>query len=171
MDGGLTYNDPVELALDECDRLADLSGNPRHVDFVLSLGTGKEDPCNAPIGYTLQDAIPAGTKMPWLKLMFITIQNQIKFNLRTDDKWHDTRKRQGAELRSRMIRISPELGYKTPAMDKVDMFYEMQSTIQSSCRNGDLRDQVVEVACRLVSHMFYFQKMRDALSQQEVITH
>jgi hypothetical protein len=167
LDGGLTYNNPVKLALDECDRLADLSGNPCHIDLVLSLGTGKEDPRNLSTGSVLQDAIPADKKMPWLKIMFTTIQNQIRLNLRTDDRWQDARQEQGVELRSRMLRINPELGYKPPRMDDVSRVSKMEATIQSSCRNGGLRDQVLEVACRLVAHMFYFQKTRDALGDKK----
>jgi hypothetical protein len=153
--------------LDECDRLAELSGNPCHIDLVLSLGTGKEDPRNLPMGSILQDVIPAGRKTSWLKLMFTTIQNQIRLNLGTDNRWQDTRKRQGAELRSRMLRINPELGYKPPSMDNIGMVHKMQATLETGCRNGELRDQVVDVACRLVAHMFYFQKTRDALGDKK----
>jgi hypothetical protein len=161
LDGGLTHNNPVEVALEECKIFNEQSGGKPLIDLMLSLGTGREREERDSPALPRELALAEKAK-PWLKLMYTTIQNQVRLNLRTDWRWSQTKLQQTPDIQSRMHRINPDLGYQPPTMDDVAQVEKMYNIVKGDSTKGALRDQILEVACNLVSHMFFFQKTKEA---------
>ncbi|OQV08405.1 hypothetical protein CLAIMM_12685 [Cladophialophora immunda] len=157
LDGCLFHNNPVEIALEEWKLLAEHCGDKPLIDSMLSLGTGRvRDDCIP------QEEDGAQKDESFLKFLYNTVENQVKLSLGTDTRWDQTKSQQTVGLRPRMHRINPDLGFAPPKMDDVARVDEMYNAVKRHSTQGPMRDQIFEVACILVAHMFFFQKTKDA---------
>lgn len=151
------HNNPVEIALEEARRLAEVSQQARDPDLVLSIGTGLSKALDSS---PMSAVPPMPSRLPrtgWLKNLFTMVNYQIKLNIDTEKRWN-TVKSQNAELGGRMLRINPDLGSEPPSMDDIKQLEPLRQSVQGWLSYDNQKTLVTRTACILVASCFYFER-------------
>lgn len=158
MDGGILHNNPVDIALEEAQKLAETSHQMRPPDIVLSVGTGQSIPSGT------ASAPPAFAKGSWwLSHLYTIVSNQVRMNIDTEKRWRAAL-RQNRDLDKCMHRVNPDLGREPPAMDEVGKLDTLRNQVQAWLTARTQRSKITEIACILVASSFYFERSGNARS-------
>jgi hypothetical protein len=158
IDGGVLYNNPIEIALEEARRLSESNRLLKTPDIVLSLGTG------LPARYRQRPEAPsdyefAGPQFrgPWWRDLFTVISYQVKLNLDTESRWK--REFDKSPFKDRMVRFNPDLKKDPPRMDAKSEVPSLELIVAGLFKeSAELQLAVTTVACILVASTFYFEK-------------
>ncbi len=69
--------------------------------------------------------------------------------------------------RRRYIRLNPDLGFKVPKLDAVDLLGDIQQAARNQLKSSAASAQVKEVAHRLVASTFFFERTDASTKEQE----
>ncbi|KAI8626808.1 hypothetical protein F5Y19DRAFT_466119 [Xylariaceae sp. FL1651] len=174
-DGGIHYNCPALIADSERTLLwEDTRG--MLPDILLSLGTGLHANASKPQSFQLNPHEISEKRLPkaptnrgavsGLRYMARIAHNILDSRTNCEEIWHNYHARAvppsnvyRAEDRRRNMRINVELPGEWPKLDKVNAVESMESHVAKVVRErDDIRADIQEVADRLISSCFYFER-------------
>lgn len=172
MDGGFLHNNPLDIATEEAQRIADSHRLSTTPDFLLSLGTCLSQDYKDPQSYQRQfekfckreekDSMFKSGKLktPVLtaKTILRAVQFQVKLNIDSERKWEQWNERSPPAWTSRAIRVNPDLEEEPPALYEVDKVTPLRYTVTGWLQDPDSVALIKDISCRLVASSFYFER-------------
>ncbi|ETI24750.1 hypothetical protein G647_04120 [Cladophialophora carrionii CBS 160.54] len=167
IDGAVLHNNPVQIAIEEARRIAEMEQLNGEPDVVLSIGTGLSKRVRH-LGDIPSEEIhlgaPKARTTGWIRSLFTMVSYQIKLNTDADRRWAsvlDTER----HISGQLYRINPDLQMDPPELDAVDKVEELAKLLpRLLIEDGSLQGRIQEVACALVASSFFFEKDGRAVS-------
>ena len=162
IDGGLKFNNPASVAYDE-GRLIAANHFNYSIDVVFSIGTARSSEIESDNdGDSTTSSLPTTIRRRrWWRSTYKLVKHQFDVNLETERAWHDFLKENPSQT-TRFHRINPELDYKLPLLDDVNLMYKLQMTTRSMMAK---EPSINSLACELIASSFYFQKSSHQYAQ------
>jgi predicted acylesterase/phospholipase RssA/energy-coupling factor transporter ATP-binding protein EcfA2 len=152
-DGGIYYNNPVEIAMQE-KRLIWPDVGEAVPDIILSIGTGFNSHSSHQI------TSPARTsrlsKLPFAKRLARVSLDQFQSTFSSDEAWRNVvQDAPPAQLNDRYIRLNLPFKEDPPRLDQVLSMAELQEMTRSECVRR--RDEIKAIADKIIATSFYFE--------------
>jgi patatin-like phospholipase/acyl hydrolase/energy-coupling factor transporter ATP-binding protein EcfA2 len=159
-DGGIYYNNPIELAVQE-KKLIWPEVAETHADIVLSIGTGYNSGSS---GQSISPGrIARWNKVSRAKRLAKVSIDQFQSTLNSEEAWRNFVNVSALpeRLEGRYIRLNLPLAENPPKLDEVSSMADLQEMTRSSFTRR--RDELKSIADRLIATSFYFELKPDTL--------
>ena len=144
-DGGLRYNNPMELAVWECQRIWSTAGGP---DLVLSLGTGTEVTDQSPKAPYFRHILSDGF-IPRLYRTFMS-------SLDGERAWRESVSRMDSQRRGNYFRLNLQLPNAESRLDDVKQMEKLRRSIYLQPEDTR-RDELKRILCAVLAATFFFE--------------
>ncbi|KAE8449132.1 hypothetical protein EG329_008516 [Mollisiaceae sp. DMI_Dod_QoI] len=189
IDGALYHNNPVGVAHHE-RMLIWKDVGVQQPDIFLSIGTGHHGHTDedttvsasffGKFSTTRKEELPPRPNVPLGNLrtfstftgqLWNTVSSRFDNILNCNKIWNDFRLDilggPYASDRRRYIRLNPDLGFKVPKLDAVDLLRDIQQATRNQLKNSASSARIKEVAHRLISSTFFFEKTDASTREQD----
>lgn len=157
MDGGIYFNNPVEVALRE-HSLIWPDNQPDTPDIVLSLGTGYLVTRKQRVNEQASRGV-----ISYFKLLRQIAVDHVKSSQNSEDQWHAVMDRVPKGLKSRFMRQTCWFSTNLPKLDDVTRLEELINETKMQRSHSEIRD----IANRLIASCFYFEPVPDGVKKNE----
>ncbi|KAH6670615.1 acyl transferase/acyl hydrolase/lysophospholipase [Halenospora varia] len=152
LDGGLHYNNPIEVAIQE----QKLIWPNCPFDINLSLGCGKEVESEFPVEATEWNWLPEWTPGRQMWLLAKVAVNHLKNSLDSERTWSLFLDSQSPINASRCVRLNTPLGNPVPELHDVVKIPSLEESVIDYW-SGDYQRRIIrDLASRLLASSFYF---------------
>jgi len=142
-DGALKHNNPIDLAVWECQKLW---ASPTMPDVVLSLGTGTEDELKSPKAPNFRHVFNDGF-IPRLYRSFLS-------SLDGERRWSDSVNRLDDQSRANYFRLNVRLPDKETSLDDIEQINNLRRSVHLQPQHTDHVDRITFA---LLAAAFYFE--------------
>lgn len=163
-DGGIYYNNPIELAMEEKGLIWPDSAEA-HTDIVLSVGTAYNFQSSHQV--TSSSArISRWPKMSRAKRLAKLSTDQLQSTLDSEWAWRNFIRSNALSdgVEGRYVRLNLPLPDDPPKLDEVSKMAELQEKTRSRCMRR--RDEMKLIAHRLIASSFYFELKPDRVVER-----
>ncbi|KAK5102797.1 hypothetical protein LTS08_003597 [Lithohypha guttulata] len=151
MDGGIYYNNPIEVALRE-HRLVWPNNRPEGPDVLLSLGTGYTGARKA----RLADPPSLGIVSHFKQMLKIAVDH-VKSSQNSEEQYRSTYDRVPNNLKARFPRLTILVPEGLPKLDDVSAISDLKTVTRENLNSR--WSEIRGIANRLLASSFYFEPM------------